>query len=112
MRLFDKHDLAEMTHPDYPGERLIACGNPVLAVERARTRNELLDAAEKALEAIAERVAAGRLKGAGRIGEGVGKISGKYKMDKHFQTTISEDSFTYHRNQDTIILRQPWTAST
>ena len=104
MSLFDTHDLAEITHPDYPGERLIACRNPALAVERARKRTELLAATETALAAIAERVTAGRLNGAGRIGEAVGKMIGKYKMGKHFQRTITDTSLTYRRDQDSINL--------
>src|SRR5699024_3781306 len=88
--LFDQQDLAEISHPDYPGERLIACRNPALAQERARKRTELLAATESALAAIAGRVAAGRLRGAGRIGEAVGKQIGKHKMGKHFARTITE----------------------
>jgi DDE family transposase len=99
MSLFDTQDLAEITHPDYPGERLIACRNPALADERARKRAALLAATETALAAIAERVTAGRLTGAGRIGEAVGRIIDKYKMGKHFDRTITDTSFTYRRNQ-------------
>ncbi|WP_071700658.1 IS1634 family transposase [Mycobacterium heckeshornense] len=99
MSLFDTQDLAEITHPDYPGERLIACRNPALAAQRARKRAALLAATEIDLGAIAERVAAGRLTGAGRIGEAVGKIIDKYKMGKHFERTITDTSLTYHRNQ-------------
>jgi len=99
MSLFDRQDLAEITHPDYPGERLIACRNPALADERARKRTTLLDATEADLSAVADRVAAGRLAGAGRIGEAVGKIIGKYKMGKHFVRTITDTSLTWHRDQ-------------
>src|SRR5271166_2117337 len=67
MSLFDAHDLAEIAHPDYPGERLIACRNPLLAVERARKRDELLAATEKLLDPIIARVAAGRLSGAAEV---------------------------------------------
>jgi hypothetical protein len=102
MSLFDTHDFAEITHPDYPGERLIACRNPVLAARRARTRDSLLAATEKLLEPIAKRVGAGRLTGAGKIGEAVGKAIGKYKVAKHFHTTITDTGFTYSRNQDNI----------
>ncbi len=102
MSLFDTQDLAEITHPDYPGERLIACRNPALAEERARKRTELLAATETALAAIAERVTAGRLSGAGRIGEAVGKVIGKYKMGKHFQRNITDTNLTYHRDQTGI----------
>jgi hypothetical protein len=102
MTLFDQQDLAEITHPDYPGERLIACRNPALADQRARKRQDLLAATEKLLEAIAQRVAKGRLVGADKIGEAVGKVLGKYKMGKHFARTITDTSFTYHRDQDNI----------
>jgi Transposase DDE domain len=102
MSLFDQQDLVEINHPDYPGERLIACRNPLLADQRARKRRNLLAATEKLLEAIAKRVEKGRLTGADKIGEAVGKVVGKYKMAKHFDTTISDDSFTYHRNQAAI----------
>ena len=102
MSLFDQQDLAEITHPDYPGERLIACRNPLLAARRARKRTELLAATEKLLGAITTRVEAGRLSGAADIGKALGKVMGKYKMAKHFDTTISDDGFTYHRNQASI----------
>jgi hypothetical protein len=80
MSLFDQQDLAEITHPDYPGERLIACRNPLLAARRARKRTELLAATEKLLGAIKTRVEAGRLSGAADIGKALGKVMGKYKM--------------------------------
>jgi hypothetical protein len=102
MSLFDQHDLVEIVHPDYPGERLIACRNPYLADQRARKRAELLAATEKLLKPIKDRVQAGRLSGAADIGKAVGKVVGKYKVAKHFHTTITDDSFTYHRNQETI----------
>ena len=98
MSLFDTQDLAEISHPDYPGERLIACRNPALAAERARKRSELLAATEKLLAGVADRVTRGTLAGAGRIGIAVGKAIGKYKMGKHFHTTITDTSFTYHRD--------------
>src|SRR5246127_5008648 len=84
MSLFDTHDLAEISHPDYPGERLIACRNPALAAERARKRNELLTAPDADPAATAARVDAGTLAGAGRIGEAVGRVINKYKVGKHF----------------------------
>jgi len=99
MSLFDQQDLAEITHPDYPGERLIACRNPALAAERARKRQDLLAATEKQLAAIKKRVDAGTLAGAGKIGIAVGKDAGKYKMSKHFHLTITDTEFTYHRDQ-------------
>jgi hypothetical protein len=102
MSLFDTHDLAEIAHPDYPGERLIACRNPALAVERARKRVELLAATEKLLAPIIARVAAGRLSGAGAIGEAVGKVIDKYKVGKHFHRTITDTSLTIARRHDQI----------
>ena len=74
LSLFDQQDLAEITSPDFPGERLIACRNPVLAADRARTRDELLAATEKLLAPIIARVQAGKLAGAGPIGVEVGKV--------------------------------------
>jgi hypothetical protein len=99
MSLFDTQDLAEIHHPDYPGERLIACRNPALAAERARKRRDLLAATEKLLAAIADRVNRGALRGAGKIGEAVGTAIGKYKMGKHFHRDITDTSFTYRRDQ-------------
>jgi hypothetical protein len=102
MSLFDTQDLAEITHPDYPDERLIACRNPALAQERARKRADLLAATEKELTRISERVGRGTLSGAAEIGKAVGKVSGKYKVDKHFHTRITDTSFTFERNQAAI----------
>ncbi len=102
MSLFDTQDLAEIAHPDYPGERLIACRNPALAAERARKRQDLLQATEKELAHIAERVGKGTLSGADKIGIAVGKVSGKFKVSKHFHLTITDTGFTYHRDQAVI----------
>ena len=99
MSLFDTQGLAEISHPDYPGERLIACRNPALAAERARKRNELLTATDADLTAIAARVAAGRLRGAGKIGEAIGRVIAKRKVGKHFRREITDTTFTYHRDQ-------------
>ncbi len=98
MSLFDTQDLAEITHLDYPGERLIACRNPALAAERARKRAELLNATETQLAAIADRVHRGALAGAGKIGETIGKVIGKYKVGKHFHRQITDTTFTYQRD--------------
>src|SRR5580700_7788499 len=84
LSLFDQQDLAEITSPDFPGERLIACRNPILAADRARTREDLLAATEKLLAPVIARVRAGRLQGAGPIGVEVGKVISKYKTGKHF----------------------------
>jgi hypothetical protein len=102
MSLFDQQDLAEIAHPDYPGERLIACRNPALAAERARKRQDLLAATEKELAHIAERVGKGTLSGADKIGIAVGKVSGKFKVGKHFHLTITDTGFEYHRDQAAI----------
>jgi len=102
MSLFDQQNLAEITSPDYPGERLIACRNPALAADRARTREELLAATEKLLAPIITRVQAGRLTGAGAIGVAVGKVISKYKTGKHFTIAITDTSLTLTRNQAQI----------
>lgn len=102
LSLFDQQDLAEITHPDYPGERLVACRNPLLAAERARKRDDLLQATEKLLTEIAARVAKGTLSGADAIGVAVGKVINKYKVGKHFDCQITNTSLTFERNQDKI----------
>jgi hypothetical protein len=102
LSLFDQQDLAEITSDDFPGERLIACRNPVLAAERARKREDLLAATEKLLAPLIARVQAGRLTGAGPIGVEVGKVIAKYKTAKHFQVTITDTSLAVARRQDQI----------
>jgi hypothetical protein len=102
MSLFDTQDLAEISHPDYPGERLIACRNPALAHERARKRADLLTATETLLDKLAARVAAGTLSGQDNIGVAVGKVINKYKMAKHLTLDIGPATFTYQRNQARI----------
>jgi hypothetical protein len=102
LSLFDEQDLAEITSPDFPGERLIACRNPALAGERARKREALLAATEKLLAPLIARVAAGRLTGAAEIGKKAGEIIGKYKMAKHFTVTITDDSLAIERRDDQI----------
>ena len=102
MTLFDDHDFAEITHPDYPGERLICCRNPLLAAERARKRGELLAATEQLLAPIAAAVAAGRLAGADQIGLKIGAVADKYKMEKHLHLTITDTTLTVTRKHDHI----------
>jgi hypothetical protein len=102
MSLFDQVNLAEITHPDYPGERLVACRNPALAQERARKRLALLEATDTELSKIVAAVAAGRLAGAGKIGIRVGKVVGRYKMAKHYTLDITDDTFVFTRDQDQI----------
>ena len=98
LSLFDEQNLAEITHPDYPGERLIACRNPALADERARKREELLAATETLLGKTVAAVRAGRLQGADKIGLKVGKVIDNYKMAKHLDVTITDTSLTIERN--------------
>jgi transposase len=97
LSLFDQQDLAEIQHPAYPGERLIACHNPLLAEERKRKREELLAATEKQLEKIRAATQRKRrpLRGKKEIGLAVGKVLGRYKMGKHLQLTIEEDRFAW-----------------
>ncbi len=102
MTLFDDQDFAEITHPDYPGERLICCRNPALATERARKRSELLTATEELLAPIVAAVAAGRLAGADQIGIKVGKVIDKYKMAKHLHLAITDTTLAVTRNQTRI----------
>jgi hypothetical protein len=102
LSLFDEQDLAEITSDDYPGERLIACRNPVLAADRARKREDLLAATEKLLAPLTARVAAGRITGAAAIGVEVGKVISKYKTAKHFEVTITDDSLAIQRKQAQI----------
>jgi hypothetical protein len=102
MSLFDEQNLAEIAHPDYPGERLIACRNPLLAAERARKRTALLAATDTELAKITAAAEAGRIKDAGKIGVRAGKVIGRYKMEKHYTLTIDDTSFAYARNEEQI----------
>ena len=104
MSLFDQTDLVEIAHPEFPGERLIACFNPLLAEERSRKRPDLLAATEKQLEkiAVATRRPKRPLRGKQNIGLRAGKILNRYKMGKHFQLHIDEDSFRYQRKTANI----------
>ena len=97
LSLFDQQDLAEITSPDFPGERLIACRNPVLAADRARTREDLLAATEKLLAPLLARVQADRLTGAAEIGIEVGKVIAAYNTGKHFAVTITDHSLSIER---------------
>ena len=102
LSLFDEQDLAEITSDDFPRERLICCRNPVLAEERARKREDLLQATEKALAPLTGRVRAGKLAGAAKIGVAVGKVINKYKVGKHFDVAIADGSLTITRRQAQI----------
>jgi hypothetical protein len=102
LSLFDEADLAEFTHPDYPGERLIACRNPLLAQERRRKREELLAATEAALAPIIAAVDEGRLVGADKIGLRLGKVINKQKMAKHFEVVVTDTTLVVTRRQTSI----------
>jgi hypothetical protein len=102
LSLFDEQDLAEISSPDFPGERLICCRNPVLAEERARKRGDLLAATEDDLGKIAARAAAGRLKDPDKIGVQAGKIISKRKAAKHFILDIAEGRISWRRDQASI----------
>jgi transposase len=102
--LFDERDLVEVTSDDYPGERLVVCRNPLLADERARKRQELLAAAEKKLEAVAKAVSRDKqpLRGKDKIGLRIGRELKSTKMQKHFELTIEDNSFSYQRLEEQI----------
>lgn len=102
LSLFDERDLVEIASPDFPGERLVVCRNPVLATERARKREELLDATEADLARIAAAVARGTLKEAAAIGVRVGRVKDRHKMAKHFDLVIADGSFAYARRAHAI----------
>jgi hypothetical protein len=102
MSLFDAQDLAEISAPDYPGERLIACHNPALAGERAAHRERLLAATEAELAKIQGMAGAGRLKDPAAIGVRAGKVINKRKVAKHFILDIGEGSFSWRRDQASI----------
>jgi hypothetical protein len=100
--LFDERNLLELSSPDYPGERLVACRNPQLAKLRAHKREDLLAATEKNLEKIKARVDAAKLTGQAAIGVQVGKSVNQYKVAKHFALTIGEAAFSFQRQHDSI----------
>ena len=102
--LFDEVDLAEIISKDFPGERLVVCRNPLLAAERARKRQDLLEATEREFEkiAVATKRKTRRLSGADKIGLKVGKVRNKYKVGKHFDLKITNHAFRYSRKVDKI----------
>jgi transposase len=104
LSLFDERDLAEVTSAEYPDERLVVCRNPLLADERARKRKELLRAAEKKLDAVVKAVSRAKrpLRGQDQIGLRIGRDLKNTKMQKHFELTIADDSFSYRRREDQI----------
>ncbi len=103
LSLFDERDLAEITAPDFPGERLVVCRNPLLAEERTRKREDLLHATEAALTKLAHQIARGTgPTGQDKIARGVGRIENRYKLAKLFDITVAEDGFTFGRNHARI----------
>lgn len=104
LSLLDQKNLAEISAPDYPGERLMVCHNPVLEEQRRRKRQALLEATEKSLEKIGKEVARRKKKRftAAEIGVKVGKVLGRYKMGKHFVCQIGEGNFTWSRRAESI----------
>ena len=99
LSLFDERDLAEVTAPDFPGERLVVCRNPLLAEERARKREDLLRATEAAFTKLADQIGRGTgPKGKDKIARAVGRIENRYKLAKHFDIAIAEDGLTFGRN--------------
>jgi transposase len=104
LSLYDTLDLAEIAHPAYPGERLVVCFNPVLSEERARKREDLLQATERELEKIACATRRQRrpLRGKHIIGLRVGRVLGRFKMGKHYQIHIEDDGFRYERRAESI----------
>ena len=104
LSLFDQKDLAEIASPDFPGERLVVCKNPLLAEERARKRREMLDATERELSKIADAISRPKraLRGRTTIALRVGKVLGRFKMQKHFSVRISKASLHYERKRERI----------
>jgi hypothetical protein len=102
LSLFDEQSLAEITSDDYPGERLVVCRNPLVAQERARKREDLLQATERALAEIQNRVAQGTLSGQAAIGLAVGEVWNRWRVRKHFRVEITDTSFAFARRQEQI----------
>ena len=104
MSLFDRKDLAEICSPEFPSERLVACFNPLLADERRRKRQALLEATEKELERISKHVArrTQAVLGKDEIGKKVGRVIGRFKVGKHFRLTIEEGHFSFVRDEEKI----------
>jgi hypothetical protein len=100
LSLFDERNLAEITSPDYPGERLIVCRNPFLADQRRRKRDDLLQATERELDKVVAAVARNRrpLRGRDKIGLRVGKVVNRFKVGKHFRLEIADEAFAYQRD--------------
>ncbi len=102
LSLFDEQNLAEITSEQYPSERLVVCRNPLVAAERTRKREDLLQGTERDLAAIAQRVQNGTLVGAAQIGLAVGPALKRYRVKKHFETEITDETFTFTRKLEQI----------
>jgi transposase len=104
LTIFDQQDMAEITSEEYPDERLVVCRNPLLAEERTRKRNELLDATDGELTEISARVSRAKkpLRGAGAIGRAVERALAHHKVGKHYDVTITDSAFSWERNQERI----------
>lgn len=100
--LFDEKNLFELTHPDYPGERLVACRNPELARLRAHKRRDLIAATTAELEKVRTMVDSGKLQGAAKIGVRVGKVVNKYKVAKHFVLDVKQGGFNFHLDEQKV----------
>ena len=100
--LFDERNLFELRHADFPGERLVACRNPQLAMRRRQKRQNLLTATAKELDKVVGMVERGRLSGEDKIGVRVGKVVNKYKVAKHFLLEIDENRFGYSLDEGKI----------
>jgi len=102
LTLFDERNLFEFTHPDFPGEKLIACRNPDLAYRRKHKREDLLKATTEALEKVQRMVVRGTLKEADKIGVRAGRVINQYKMAKHFKLEIEEDQFSFEIDEEKV----------
>ncbi len=102
LSLFDEHNLAEIAADDYPGERLVVCRNPLVAAERARKREELLQATERALTEVRHRVERSTLAGEAEIGLAVGAVWNRWRVRKHFRVEIEAGGFRFARNEERI----------
>jgi hypothetical protein len=100
--LFDQRHLFEITHPDFPGERLVACRNPQLALLRAHKRQSLLDATARELERVRGMITRGKLKGKAAIGVRIGKVVDKFKMSKHVVLHIRDEGFDFHVDDEKV----------
>ena len=101
--LFDEHNLFELSHEDFPGERLVVCRNPQLAKLRTHKRRELLAATTEELQAVQRMVANGRLKDEAKIGVRIGRVLNKYKMAKHFRLQIEAEHFTFEIDEQRVL---------